>query len=433
MIAASDGRILRFNKAAVELTGYSDAELADLRVENLVPPRQRAAHEVKRAQFMHAGEQRRPMGAGLLIELLRKDGTRIPVDIALAQIEFEGSQAVVATIRDITERRLTEARLQQQAALLEVAHDAILVRRAGDGVILYWNQGAVDLYGYGSGEAVGQVAQELLHTTFPGSLAGVLAAIERDGHWEGELVHSRRDGSRVNVSSRWVLMRPEGHMLEINRDVSAEKRMHEQLAVVADRERLARELHDGIIQAVFGVGLSLQAGASTTTDEALRTRLVGAIEALDQVTRDLRNFIFELRQPRGRTLTSVLDAVAERIQTQSGLLIVNAIDDRIQDLPASLLQEMALITGEALTNTVRHGAARSARVTVGSGDGELTIEIEDDGRGFDITAPTAGSGLRNMRERSTAMGGTFEVHSSVGDGTRVTLRLPLPARDVRAR
>ena len=132
-------------------------------------------------------------------------------------------------------RRAGEA-IRRQAALLDLAPDAILVRTM-DGRVVFWNRGAEVLYGWSRAEAAGRVVSELLHTRFPRPLPEIQAELEQHGHWEGELVHTRRDGSTIVVSSRWALQVADSQqpqsVLEINTDITARKHME---ATLRERE-----------------------------------------------------------------------------------------------------------------------------------------------------------------------------------------------------
>src|SRR5919199_1159270 len=132
-------------------------------------------------------------------------------------------------------RRAGEA-IRRQAALLDLAPDAILVRTM-DGRVVFWNRGAEVLYGWSRAEAAGRVVSELLHTRFPRPLPEIQAELEQHGHWEGELVHTRRDGSTIVVSSRWAMQVADSQqpqsVLEINTDITARKQME---ATLRERE-----------------------------------------------------------------------------------------------------------------------------------------------------------------------------------------------------
>ena len=145
---------------------------------------------------------------------------------------------------DITDRKSAEAAIAQHAQTLDLASDSILIRDLDDR-ILYWNQGAEQQYGWTKTEAIGQVTHSLLQTQFATSLAAVQAGCLRTGHWEGELVHTRRNGTQVTVSSRWTVQRDENltvtAILEINTDITARKQIETARAELLAREQVARQ------------------------------------------------------------------------------------------------------------------------------------------------------------------------------------------------
>jgi PAS domain S-box-containing protein len=145
-----------------------------------------------------------------------------------------------------TRRRLKHQHevLARQASLLELASDGIFVRDL-EGVVTYWSAGAVALYGWTKAEAQGQLAHELLHTEFPQPQAEVEAAVIESGAWEGEVIHTRRDGTRLVVASRWALQRDDRGrpvaMLELNTDITERRRL--------EGERAERARLEGVVLA----------------------------------------------------------------------------------------------------------------------------------------------------------------------------------------
>src|SRR5712664_3223823 len=146
---------------------------------------------------------------------------------------------------EVLERRRVEAEAYKQASLLDLTHDSVFVRDLND-VITYWNRGAEERYGWSRAEAVGRVSHQLTQTTFPAPLQEIESELYRTGQWEGELVHTKRDGKQVVVASRWSLQRdqqgrPAG-VLETNNDVTERKRAEETLrrseAYLVESQRL---------------------------------------------------------------------------------------------------------------------------------------------------------------------------------------------------
>ena len=242
------GTIVMVNRQTETVFGYARTELLGQQLELLLPERFHEVHTAHRNQYFSA-PRTRPMGVGLQLVGRRKDGTEFPVEISLNPLLLDDVLHVIGAIRDMTVQRVAEReRLQQleqirlQAELINLAHDAILVRDPVSRVIS-WNKGAEELYGWTVQEAQGRVTHSLLKTRFPSSRADVDAHLEHEGQWEGELTHTRRDGSSVIVESRQMLVHDEeGHpiaILEINRDIT-ERRHLEQTEQVVHAETVAR-------------------------------------------------------------------------------------------------------------------------------------------------------------------------------------------------
>jgi PAS domain S-box-containing protein len=133
---------------------------------------------------------------------------------------------------EIAERKRGEEVLRERANLLDLTHDTVFVRDTKD-VITYWNRGAEELYGWTREEAVGKVSHQLMHTIFPAPLEHINAELHRTGRWEGELVHSKRDGTQVIVASRWSMQQDDQGRpvatLETNNDITERQRAEEAL------------------------------------------------------------------------------------------------------------------------------------------------------------------------------------------------------------
>ncbi len=254
------GRIVLVNSQTDRMFGYRREELLGQSIELLLPGRFRDLHVAHRTSYNRAPTTR-PMGVGLDLWGQRKDGTEFPVEISLSPVRSENSSLIVSIIRDISARKRADeslkeqaTRLQEQADLIELAHDTIIVRDL-DSRITYWNHGAEETYGWTKPEALGQSTHTLLRTQFPESMEQVESQLLTQGRWEGELVHTARDGRHIVVASRQVLQRDEQGrpraILEINHDITERKRADEQLRLSEERFRtLVETVHD---YAIFGL------------------------------------------------------------------------------------------------------------------------------------------------------------------------------------
>jgi signal transduction histidine kinase len=208
----------------------------------------------------------------------------------------------------------------------------------------------------------------------------------------------------------------------------------ERVSVLEERQRIRMDLHDGVMQSLYGVGLLLEDIAERVDAEPARAReqLWRSIDRLNAAIADLRGYVLGLRQVQAsdQPLTESLPLLAE--QARSNALI--DVDVQISGEAAGRLdqprQEAAYyIAADALGNIARHARARHASVRLFDEDGGVVLQIADDGVGFDFAASTSGHGLHNMRERAFAVGGTLRVESQPGRGARVRFELPAMERE----
>ena len=198
------------------------------------------------------------------------------------------------------------------------------------------------------------------------------------------------------------------------------------LGLMEERERIAKELHDGIIQSLFAVGMNLQSTALMSGSTETSSRVEGAVGELDRVIRDLRNYIFGLRPGilADRHLDQTLQELGAEIQKRSPTQVEVEVDAELAAGVSSNAHQIVQLTREALSNVARHAQAGRALVRLARKGNNAVLVIEDDGVGFDVRRDSAGNGLRNMRERAAAMGGTLRVTSKAGKGTRLSLTFP---------
>ena len=215
----------------------------------------------------------------------------------------------------------------------------------------------------------------------------------------------------------------------ISGSAASTMQLHDRLrrvAVAEDRERIARDVHDEIIQDLFAVGLSLQGLTLSAEDEEMRESLSLSVRRLDESIAALRNFIFDLRRAREvRDVEGELaDLVLEMGDSYGAHPELDVVGD-LASLPDSVVPVLFHIVKEATSNSLRHAETHQIHVNVVSDGVSLIVQVVDNGVGFDLTSVDRGMGLDNLRDRAEDAGGTFELQSAPGRGATVRVEIPL--------
>ena len=198
------------------------------------------------------------------------------------------------------------------------------------------------------------------------------------------------------------------------------------LAVVEDRERIARDLHDSVIQDLFAVGLGLQALSGKVTDETAAASLESSVDRLDAAVETLRSYVFKLRAGPQQLLE--LDDRLQELVSRMGSAYPSEVRLEMavaQGGDESLDDEILQLVSEALSNALRHSAASHVSVLVESDSSGWRLRVQDDGIGFDTSRVSQGMGLGNLGSRAGRLGGTSSITSSPGVGTMVEIQIPL--------
>jgi signal transduction histidine kinase len=210
-------------------------------------------------------------------------------------------------------------------------------------------------------------------------------------------------------------------------------RLHEQvqrLVIIEERERIGRDLHDGIIQSLYAVGLSLEDLPDLMEESPgeASARVDRAIESLNLTIRDIRNFIFGLRPEllEEADAEAALGALADEFRMNTLIDIELVVGPDVPELPSEERTQILQIARECLSNIARHSRATRATVELSVDESGLRLEVLDNGRGFDPAAVRGPShqGLANIRGRARAMGGDMSIESEPGAGTRIIVTLP---------
>jgi len=375
------------------------------------------------------------------------------------------------TNTDITERKQAAEEIAEQARLLDLSNDAIIVRGM-DGRIRYWNQGAAELYGWTSAEAVGRVSHELLKTRFPAPLTGIEAELERTGQWTGELIHRTKDERRVTVLTRWVVddARP-SFVLETNTDITNRKETEEALreltATLEERvaQRTAALEESNSALAAFGYSVSHDLRAPLRTMQGFAKALLEDYSpALDEEGRE-----YAMRIARGAERMDLLiqdllaysrlslgDVALEPVQLdqvmtealrlcESALKATGAGVTIPPNLPCVLGHKATLVQvfGNLFSNALKFvspgvtprlevwAERREDRMRVSVRDNGIGIDSAHHGRIFSVferlhgseTYPGTGIGLAIVKKGIERVGGRVGLESDPGHGSTFWVEL----------
>jgi len=367
-----DGRIALANSLAGEMFRCTADELLGKSIDQFVPRRFRERHPEYREHYQ-AKPAMRPMGSGLDLWATRTDGSEFPVDITLSPLDTKDGTQVLCVVRDITDRKRAEEDLRRQAQLIESSHDAIVVREVG-GRILQWNAGAQEIYGWSAADALGRISHQLFQTVFPVSVESVEAALDRSGKWDGELIHTRRDGQRISVESRHILTRGTdthpGAVLEINRDITKRKEAEEAVAALNAKLGAANkelELRNREVERANRMKSEFLASMS----HELRTPLnaiIGFSDLLAEQTAGAlspkqQRFVNHIQQG-ARHLLALINDILDLSKVEAGRLELNRENVNV-----------ALLLADALTSI--RSAAAAKNIAVHSSIGPLVTVFAD--------------------------------------------------------
>ena len=443
------GVIVLVNRQVERVFGYGRDELIGEPVERLVPERFHTIHVSHRARYL-ADPRTRPMGTGLALLAVRKDGSEFPAEISLSSIEVESGALAIAAIRDITDRQSAERRFEQ---LLEAAPDAIVgVDEAGR--IMLVNQQVERVFGYAREELLGERVERLVPERFH------RAHVVHRGRYfadpgtrsmgaELDLFGLRKDGTEFPAEISLSSIEVESGALAIAaiRDITerlvaqsvANEEVHRREIVAAmlqaeeaERGRIATSLHDDTIQVMTAAMIAIDRVLKTTGDEErLRTALKRARETLEQATERTRRLTFQLRPAvlHEQGMAPAITAMVEQAGAEIGAEVtVNVPRMRFERSVEELVYRTVQ---EAIANVRKHSGAAHILVTVAHRRDSLVGVVADDGQGFDLAEAATRPdrvlhiGLDTMVERVRMAGGLVDIDSAPEGGTRISFDVPL--------
>ncbi|MDQ2756944.1 MAG: GAF domain-containing protein [Actinomycetota bacterium] len=204
------------------------------------------------------------------------------------------------------------------------------------------------------------------------------------------------------------------------------RRDEARMSLLDDRARIARDMHDHVIQRLFATGLSLQAATVLAGDATVRERLDTAVDELDAAIKEIRLTIFQLQDPRARQLGEHLHHLVQVLSHGPGPIPVLTLDPALTSLPTALVDDLVAVVREGLSNAVRHARASTVTVDISQHEGQVVVRVEDDGVGLD--PGQVRSGLVNLGDRAARRDGAFMVERREPNGTLLRWRAPMRER-----
>lgn len=477
-----EGHITSWNPAAEVLLGFSADEILGAHISALVPASGSIVLE-ELLDFAYAGSHHVVRDT----RWCHHDGSEVDVTVSISPLRDDGGTLLgfSSVVHDNSERKRAEdelqrrlaeeKRLERQNAVTSEIRLALLseapleeslslicervTELVGARVAIICISDADDLRVV----AAGGDGSGLVGMTLPvsSSFAQQVMARNRHVHIEprrltssGELPSWVPDGPALGVpvivggvpSATLTFVRDEGAPAFSPADLATaealapqaalafelERARHdrEQMTLMGDRERIARDLHDHVIQQLFSTGLLLQSTLSVIDRPPASEKISAAVDSLDETIRAIRRTIFDLARPASAAhqlraqIGDLVREAANGLGFEPALDFEGPIDSAVPD---DVVPHVLAVVREALSNVARHARARRARVQVAVGGGILAVAVTDDGVGI---APTGrSSGLANLEGRARVLGGDLVISAPAGGGTRIDWRVPLGTRN----
>jgi len=303
-----------------------------------------------------------------------------------------------------------------------------------DSPLVYVNPAFERTTGYAAEEVLGRNCRFLQGKDRDQPALGALrAAIREERHCTVVLKNYHKNGTLFYNELSVYPVRDENdrvmNFVGVQNDITERRRTEEALREIrrAERRRIARDLHDIVLQDLSGALQSLRLTHLQSRSSGAEVDLAEELEALRRASLGLRSAVYDLRDEQERPFLESVESLVElnRRATPEREIRLVVEEEFLQVIPRGESVELLRVLQEALRNARRHSGARNVEVRLKTEGGEILAEVADDGRGFNMVSVRAGVGLSAMRERIEGVGGTLAIYSRPGEGTRVVVSIPL--------
>ena len=435
VVDTASGKLLEVNQTTCSALGYARDELLTMTIGDIQEGSYAAGFQKRLAHLVGI----RPRAFTRKSVFRRKDGTTFPVEINARAVELGGKVVMVSVMRDVSESERIERELslseERFFTIFRSSPVAMAIGTATDGRLIDVNDRYLELFGCRREELIGRTTAERGDWVDPEQRMELVRRIESGEKIRNVEARFRRKSGEIGFalfSMEIVRLRGESVLVTMRVDITERKRTEEALRqALEERECLVRDLHDGIVQQIYAVGLRLEQAQRNVVGGAARSAADGlaqAITDLNTLIRTLRGHI--LGSPPqvldGHQLRAELQELARSVDGAQRLRFRLEIDQEaaLRLTPDSANQVLNIVR-EAMSNSLRHSCGQHGLVSLQSNRDGLRVVVEDDGHGFDRDrAGSDGQGLRNMAARASQLNAHLKIHSSPGSGTRITLEIP---------
>jgi PAS domain S-box-containing protein len=446
----AEQKIVLYNRAAEKIFGWPRDQILRQPLEKLIPERFRPTHAEHVHKFGTTGVTSRRMGALNVIYGLRASGEEFPIDASISQLDTPQGKLYTVILRDISLRLQAEERHARLAArlsgLLDSAMDAIITVDDSQRIVLY-NRAAEKIFGWTTEEALGQPLSKLMPERFRG---GHGAYVQRFGSTgvtsrrmgDNTVVYGRRaDGDEFPMeASISQLKTADGKLFTvILRDVTERVRAQEERSAFAaaahaireeEKTRVARELHDELAQSLTALKMDtiwVRDNAAESPDK-LQPKLAEMLAMLDRAVASTRRIAADLRPLMldDLGLVPAIEWLVSNFSQRSGVATTLKADEELE-LREPYATAVFRIVQESLVNVGKHAAATEVNVSIEQVGDAVELVVQDNGKGFITSAPRKPQslGLMGLRERAQLLSGSVSIDSAPGEGTRVSVRIPM--------